>query len=358
MSSNTSILDDQTTDTNYFTALSGSSSTEDETSPNNIEGIFIIWNREIKRYDSSGEKSVDLSRIISYLSSTKEDVLFNSDTLSMIVSFLPAIDLLKLAQTCKRLGRREEGELSLHDEALFRQPPPKEDCPICFIRMPTLASGRAYMSCCGNTICSGCFYSSLHDNNGNIVDNPKCPFCRTPWHASNDEYIERTQNRVEAGDAAAMNTLGCCYRDRRYGLPQDYTKALELWRRAAELGYARADTNIGYAYSFGEGVEVDKKKARHYYKLAAMKGCTSARYNLGINEKKAGNMDRALKHYTIAAEGGDEDALKPIKELSENGHATKDDYTIALELYQTYLGEIKSYKRDQAAAASDSDRYY
>ena len=45
MSSNTSILDDQTTDgsidTNYFTASSGSSGTVDDTS-NDIKGITIM----------------------------------------------------------------------------------------------------------------------------------------------------------------------------------------------------------------------------------------------------------------------------------------------------------------------------
>ena len=28
-----------------------------------------------------------------------------------------------------------------HDEELFKQPPPEEDCPICFLRIPTLKTG-------------------------------------------------------------------------------------------------------------------------------------------------------------------------------------------------------------------------
>ena len=58
-------------------------------------------------------------------------------------------------------------------------------------------------------------------------------------------------------------------------------KALELWRRAAELGDYMAQCNIGYAYHLGEGVEVDKEKAKHYYELAAIGGSVSARDNLG-----------------------------------------------------------------------------
>ena len=62
---------------------------------------------------------------------------------------------------------------------------------------------------------------------------------------------------------------------------EDYTKALAYWHRAAELGLSEAYCSIGYAYDHGEGVEVDKKKAEHYFELAAMKGHVKARDNLG-----------------------------------------------------------------------------
>ena len=44
----------------------------------------------------------------------------------------------------------------LYDEKLlFKEPPQLGDCPICFIRLPTLQFGRTYMSCCGKVICTG-----------------------------------------------------------------------------------------------------------------------------------------------------------------------------------------------------------
>ena len=82
-----------------------------------------------------------------------------------------------------------------------------------------------------------------------------------------------------------------------------------------------------------------------------------ARYNLGNNELRTGNMNRALKHYIIAAGCGHENSLKQIRKLYKNGHATKDDYAKALRAYQTYLAEIKSTQRD-AAAAARGKRYY
>lgn len=43
----------------------------------------------------------------------KEAVLFNSDTLSKIISYLPSIDLLSLSLTCKRFGVSDDDELSV-----------------------------------------------------------------------------------------------------------------------------------------------------------------------------------------------------------------------------------------------------
>ena len=64
----------------------------------------------------------------------------------------------------------------LHDIELFKQPPPAEDCPLCFLRIPALESGSRYYECCGKVICCGCVYAPVYDNQGNIVAEKKCPF--------------------------------------------------------------------------------------------------------------------------------------------------------------------------------------
>ena len=170
--------------------------------------------------------------------------------------------------------------------------------------------------------------------------------------------IEREKKRMEAGDPIAIYNLGCHYRDGTCGYPQDYNKALELCHRAAELGYAAAYIGIGEAYKSGRGVEVDMKKARYYCELGAIAGDVLARHMLGMDEKKARNMDRALKHFMILVRDGESESLDAIKLMYEHGDATKDDYTKALRLYQEYLGEIKSRQRDEAAAADEENRYY
>ena len=267
----------------------------------------------------------------------------------------------KHKKDCKEHVRlAAEHAAKLHDEKLFKQPPPAEDCPICFLRIPSLASGSVYYSCCGKVICSGCCYAPVYDNQGNIVDNKKCPFCRTPHTTSDEEASRRSIKRVNLDDPIAIHNRGFFYRDGMNGYPQDYTKALELYHRAAaKLGHAKAYTSIGFAYSNGRGVEVDKKKANHYYELAAMQGETQARHNLGLaEEERAGNMDRAVKHHMIAVKGGCADSLKQIQNLYKYGFASKEDYMKALQSYQAYLGEIKSPQRDKAAAADEENRYY
>ena len=263
--------------------------------------------------------------------------------------FADAIDKLEC-------GGTGDTDNIISDDELFKQPPNK-DCPICLLCLPELASGSAYMACCGKIICSGCMRAPVYDNLGNEIMKEKCPFCRAPTPDS-EECNERLQKRVELGDAWSTFSLGCYYRRGDNGFPQDYDKALELFVRAGELGHAVAYNNVGYAYKYGNGVEIDEKKANHYYELAAMRGNVDARYNLGVGEENAGNMKRALKHYMIAAGDGDDISLKEIQELYTNGHATKDDYAQALRAYQAYLAEIKSTQRNAAAAAHTNHRYY
>ena len=252
----------------------------------------------------------------------------------------------KHKKKCER--RAAEIQTELYEEQLFIQPPLKEDCPICMLPLPSLSTGYKYSSCCGKIICSGCVVAValLRDD-----DEQKCVFCRTPAPKSY-EIMERYTKRMEAGDANAIFSLGCFYDDGLYGMTQDQDKAMELYHRAGELGCARAYYNIGNAYNFGRGVERDEKKAEHYHELAAMGGDEMARHNLGCAKARAGNWERALKHWLISAGCGDNVSVKNIQRLYRDGHATKEDYTKALLAYQAYLKEVRSEQRDKAIAFS------
>ena len=251
----------------------------------------------------------------------------------------------------------------LHDEQLFKQPPMiDDDCPICFVRLPLLITGKRYQSCCGKVICSGCIHA---------MDNTICPFCRASTPTADEKTNKQLMKRVEVGDAQAIFGYGGYYWDGDYGLPQDFDKALELYHRAAKLGHAEANYNIGCAYIYGYGVEKDKEKAKHYFELGAIGGDADARHSLGMEELNRGkfehkkgntegvikNLDRALKHFMIAVEGGHKGSLTNIHKLYSRELATKDVYAEALRSYQDYLGEVRSNQRDEAAKFSEKFKY-
>ena len=252
----------------------------------------------------------------------------------------------------KHKKKCERRVAELHDIELFKLPPPKGDCLICMIPLPSLYTGSKYNTCCGKVICSGCFCAvQLRDKGVGL-----CPFCRSPT-PNDEESVKRTKKRVEVGDANAIFSLGCNYSIGECGLPQDRAKALELWHRAGELGYAEAYFNIGSAYDNGRGVERDKRKADNYYELAAMRGDGAARHNLGYSEYKKSNWDRALKHWMISAGSGYNRSVKMIKQIYMDGHAKKEDYKDALLCYQNCIEEIRSEQRDNAAAYQDNYKY-
>jgi TPR repeat protein len=61
------------------------------------------------------------------------------------------------------------------------------------------------------------------------------------------------------------------------------------------------------------------KKAKFHYEAAAMAKHELARYNVGIIEAKSGNMERAVKHWRIAAAGGDFYAMHSLQVMFEDG---------------------------------------
>ena len=59
-------------------------------------------------------------------------------------------------QIAHRLQHKKECKkraAEIYDEKLFKQPPPLEDCQICFIRLPSLETAQTYQPCCGKIVC-------------------------------------------------------------------------------------------------------------------------------------------------------------------------------------------------------------
>jgi hypothetical protein len=272
----------------------------------------------------------------------------------------------KHKKECKRRAAE------IRDEALFKDPPPKEDCPICFLPMPekmiacislppaTITSvpitdfadaneelakmeTEVFYPCCGKCICRGCVNSFR--KSGNIG---KCPFCNADQMGKTDEEdFEELMMRVDANDAGALSILANHYHKGEGGLVQDPTKAMELWTQAAELGSIEAHSHLGTEYENGG----DLKKAKFHYGAAAMAGHEVARYNLGCIEYHSGNMERAVKHCTIAASAGYHKAMSALLGAFEQGFVCRETIDSTLTAYNNSCAEMRSEARDAAIYA-------
>ena len=240
----------------------------------------------------------------------------------------------------------------LYDEALFKDHPPNEDCPICMLPLPLDTGQTEFKSCCGKIICSGCIYAMAMEDikkGKKELEEHLCAFCRTPETSSDEERNRMLEKLVEKGNADAFYRLAFYYAEGSDGMPQDHQKANELWLKAGELGCAKAYSKLGYSYDNGRGVEIDKMKAKHYWEFAAMNGNVHARFNLGALELMAGNHQRAYKHMIIAARAGCNKSLDIVKKGFNNGLVTKDEYAGTLRAYHECQTEMKSELRDAAA---------
>jgi|AntRauTorckE5430_2_1112549.scaffolds.fasta_scaffold05596_5 TPR repeat protein len=235
-------------------------------------------------------------------------------------------------------------DLVIDGKELFKQPPPKEDCPICFLRLPNEHVKILCKPCCGKLLCAGC--NDAHMS----AAAQKCPFCRTQLPASYAEMMERYQKRMEANDdIEAMFLLGDCYDCGDNGLQQDSSKAIELYSKAAKLGHNAAHYNLAVFYKSGDRVEKSMKKSTYHCQRAAIGGNVNARHNLGCRELDAGNRDLALKHLMIAANDGFELSMKAVREGYKHGFVTKDDLLNTMRAHGNSVDEMQSDDRDRSA---------
>ena len=265
----------------------------------------------------------------------------------------------------KKECKRRAAELL--DVALFKDPPPKEECPICFLPMtinliscislpPATTSSvpicefadahqeladepmEQYYSCCGKSICGGCVYSFRQSGNER-----KCPFCNSDRAGKTDEdYVQELMKRAKANDAHSSYVLGTWYLRGVRGLQQDRTKAMELIAKAADLGSSHAQFRLGDIYDEGG----DLQKSKFHYEAAAMAGHELARFNLVLLEGKGGNGEQALKHCIISASAGCYRAMNCLNTLFEGGAVSRESIDSTLNAYNNSCVEMRSEARD------------
>jgi len=176
----------------------------------------------------------------------------------------------------------------------------------------------------------------------------KCPFCREPTPATNEEADVKKMKRVEANDPIAICEVGKrCFHD------GDYERAFGYLTKAAGLGGVDAHYNLTFLYRDGNGVEKDEKMELHHLEEAAIGGHPAARTSLANYEGRRGRDERAVRHLIIAATLGDDEAIKKLQLIFVRGIVSKDvfskeNFAAALRAYQAAVDATKSPQREEA----------
>jgi len=237
----------------------------------------------------------------------------------------------------------------LRQEALFKESPPEEDCPICNIRFP-MKNETCTLACCGKSMCIGCMVQNMDE----------CPFCEEDLQQFNSDtegIISRLLDRIhhssdDQDKMQALNMLASSYDTGESDLTQDSKMAHQLWMEAVELGGSK-DAHYNLSQSYSEyhkerGVEKDDKKELYHLEEAAMLGDAAARCELGKYEAARGNWDRAKKHWMLSAAAGCEGCMERIKRGKKKGAVSNDEYKKTLRAHRKSLNLTRSAQRDAA----------
>jgi TPR repeat protein len=114
---------------------------------------------------------------------------------------------------------------------------------------------------------------------------------------------------VGQGNVEAQEKIGTLYATGQDGVNRDYGQAMFWYQSAAELGDARAQTDIGWMYENGWGVKQDPEEAAKWYRKAAGRGDYVAQRKVGQIYAGGWGVTRdpeeATKWFRKAADQGD-----------------------------------------------------
>ncbi|EJK68978.1 hypothetical protein THAOC_09808 [Thalassiosira oceanica] len=85
-----------------------------------------------------------------------------------------------------------------------------------------------------------------------------------------------------------------------------------------------------------------------------MQGHAESRHNLGCDEVRKGNHDRAVRLFLISAKMGHRESVEKIKRMFMGGLGTTAQYAEALKGFQDAMEETKSNDRDEENALRKS----
>lgn len=150
--------------------------------------------------------------------------------------------------------------------------------------------------------------------------------------------IETIKAMASKGDADAQNKIGCCFRWGIAGFAQKHEEAVRWFKKAADQGLAKSQSNLGVCYLNGTGVEQDSKTAVEWFSKAAEQGYAFAQIKLARclidGEGVETNHEKAVEWFNKAAEQGLSDAQLDLGYCYEQGLGVTKDVEKAAEYYK------------------------
>ncbi len=111
-------------------------------------------------------------------------------------------------------------------------------------------------------------------------------------------------------------------------------KAVEWFRKSAELGYSAAQNNLGIMLGNGDGVEKNSELALCWLKKAWRCGDPCAPKNIAITYREQGNLKRAFHWFQKCAAIGDDDAVLQSGIHYFWGKGVRKDYARAVTCFR------------------------
>ena len=118
------------------------------------------------------------------------------------------------------------------------------------------------------------------------------------------------------------------------GVTADKDKALNHYRKAAELGEMSAQYAMGMYYYDGRWTKTDKTEAEKWFRLAANQGHGESQYYVGVCYSLKREYKEASIWYTKAAEKGHRIAQYNLGVMYDEGNFFRQDITEAMNWYK------------------------
>ena len=168
-------------------------------------------------------------------------------------------------------------------------------------------------------------------------------------------YIQNLSRSAELGYSKAQAEIGALYLygADEYGVTRNINTALGFFNKSAEQGDPAGEYYLGVCYELGAGVDKDSEKALQYYNSAAQKDYAAAKARMGyaylIGEGVSVDYSTAYNYLYDAANEGNAYAIGKLADMYYYGVGVEENNNTAIDLYKKGVELGDAYCMTQVA---------